>query len=281
MRLRLWHAADGTRVAYREAGAGPALVLLHSQLLTHREWEPAVEHLTHRFRLILPDLPLHGDSEDRARHPYTLPWYAEVMSAFCTQTAGPRPLVGGHGMGAEILVHAAATAQLHPARLVLTPTRLHGPQPGGRRRRAWRLAARAGTVPGLDRALTHAARATFRPAWGVGLSARANPAARDLVRHAFADVGGNANLARAWARHARRWPVGADPGVLDALGRIACPTLLLWAGEDRHHPLVAAEQALARLPDGQLRVLAGAGYLIAYDDPVGLARELIAFAGRG
>jgi len=29
VRLRLWHAADGTRVAYREAGAGPALVLLH------------------------------------------------------------------------------------------------------------------------------------------------------------------------------------------------------------------------------------------------------------
>ena len=29
MRLRLWHAADGTRVAYREAAAGPALDLLH------------------------------------------------------------------------------------------------------------------------------------------------------------------------------------------------------------------------------------------------------------
>ena len=47
MRLRLWHAPDGARVAYREAGAGPALVLLHSALLTHREWEPVVEHLTH------------------------------------------------------------------------------------------------------------------------------------------------------------------------------------------------------------------------------------------
>ena len=90
MRLRLWHAADGTRVAYREAGAGPALVLLHSCLLTHREWEPVVAHLTHRFRLVLPDLPLHGDSEDRPRHPYTLAWYVEVMSAFCEATACAR-----------------------------------------------------------------------------------------------------------------------------------------------------------------------------------------------
>ncbi len=274
MKLRLWHGADGTRVAYREAGAGPALVLLHSQLLTHREWEPAVEHLTHRFRLVLPDLPLHGDSEDRPRHPYTLPWFAEVMSAFTLETAGPRPFVGGHGMGAEILLHATSHGILQPARLVLTPTRLHGPQPG---ERAWRLAARAGVVPGLDRVLTHAARRAFRPEWGARLSATRNPAAGDLVRHAFADVGGNANLARAWARHARRWSLGADATVLDGLARIAAPTLLLWADQDPQHPLAAAEQALAHLPDGQLRVLPGAGFLVAYDDPVGLARELIAF----
>jgi pimeloyl-ACP methyl ester carboxylesterase len=279
MKLRLWHAADGTRVAYREAGAGPALVLLHSALLTHREWEPAVEHLTHRFRLVLPDLPLHGDSEDRPRHPYTLPWYIEVMSAFCEATAGPRPLVGGHGMGAEILLHAATSGRLRPARLVLASTRLHHPPAAERRHRAWRLAARAGAVPGLDRALTHAARATFRPRWGERLSARANPAAQDLVRHAFADVGGNANLARAWARHVRRWPTGPEPELLDAYAELACPILLLWAGADPAHPIATAEEALARLPDGQLRVLAGAGYLIAYDDPIGLARELIAFCG--
>ena len=279
MKLRLWHAADGTRVAYREAGAGPALVLLHSHLLTHREWEPAVEHLVHRFRVVLPDLPLHGDSEDRPRHPYTLPWYAEVMSGFCEQTAGPRPLVGGHGMGAEVLLHAAISGRLHPARLVLTPTRLHRAPREERRRRAWRVAARAGALPGLDRAVTYAARRTFGPAWGEQLSARANPAAGDLVRHAFADVGGNANLARAWARHARRWPTGARAELLDAYATLTFPVLLLWADADRGHPVSIAEEALVRLPDGQLRVLAGAGHLVAYDEPVGLARELIAFCG--
>ena len=97
LRLRLFHAADGTRVAYREAGVGPGLVLLHSAGLSHREFEPVVEHLTHRFRLILPDLPLHGDSEDRPRHPYTLDWLAEVMSAFCRETCGAHTLNGVHG----------------------------------------------------------------------------------------------------------------------------------------------------------------------------------------
>ncbi len=62
MRLRLWHAEDGARIAYREVGTGPPVVLVHSAGLSHREFEPAVEDLAHRFRLILPDLPAHGDS---------------------------------------------------------------------------------------------------------------------------------------------------------------------------------------------------------------------------
>ena len=62
MKLRLYHHPDGARVAYREIGTGTALVLLHSALLSHREFEPVVETLADRYRLVLPDLPLHGDS---------------------------------------------------------------------------------------------------------------------------------------------------------------------------------------------------------------------------
>src|SRR6185295_19554685 len=115
MKLRLFHHRDGARVAYRETGTGPGLVLLHSALLSHKEWEPLVEHLADRFRLVLPDLPLHGDSEDRPRHPYTQAWLAEVMAAFCRATCGPHPLVGGHGAGAEILLRASVTGQLVPS----------------------------------------------------------------------------------------------------------------------------------------------------------------------
>ena len=40
-----------------------------------------------------------------------------------------------------------------------------------------------------------------------------------------------------------------------------------------------AEEALKLLPDAQLRVLPRTGFLIAYDDPVGVARELLSFCG--
>ena len=277
MRLRLFHAPDGARVAYREAGTGPPLALLHSLLLSHRELAPVVEHLTDRFRVVLPDLPLHGDSEDRPRHPYTRDWLVEVMAAFCRDVCGPRPLVGGHGAGAEILLHATATGQLAPGRLVLMPNRLHRATAPSPLERRWRVAARLGGVPGLDRLAARTTRHLVRPALGPSLSASQSPAARDLVRHAYADVAGNPNLVRSWSRLARRWPRAAQLDLLDAYRTIDVPVLLLWADADAQHPLDAAEEALDLFPRAQLRVLSGTGFLLAYDDPVGVARELKAF----
>jgi pimeloyl-ACP methyl ester carboxylesterase len=276
MKLRLYHHPDGARIAYREAGTGPPLALLHSAGLTYKEFEPSVGYLTDRFRVVLPDLPGHGDSEDRPRHPYSPDWLADVVAGFCRDVLGPRPLVGGHDLGADLLLRAVVNGWLEPGRLVLMSSRMHAaPQRPGLR--AWRTVTRAAAVPGLDRVLSHGARAMFRPELGAKLSARGNPDARDLVRHAFADVGGNGNRARSWAKLARRWPIEPETSYLDAYADLDLPVLLLWASEDRYHPLATAEEALRHLPDGQLRVLPGTGFLMAYDDPVGVGRELVSF----
>jgi pimeloyl-ACP methyl ester carboxylesterase len=279
VRLRLYHHHDGARVAYREIGAGPPLALLHSGLLSHKEWEPAVEQLADRFRIVLPDLPLHGDSEARPRHPYTLEWFAEVLGGFSAEVLGPRPLLAGHGAGAEILLHAVASGRVAPSRLVLMPNRMHVAAGNARVRGAWQTVTKAAVVPGLDGLLSYGAAAVFTPERGARLSARGNPAAADLVRHAFADVAGNSSLARSWGRCAWSWPRGAQSQLLAVYPRLSMPVLLLWADQDRMYPLAAAEEALALLPDGQLRVLESTGFLMAYDDPVGLARELAAFCG--
>src|ERR1700694_1025495 len=104
VKLRLYHHRDGARVAYREAGTGPALALLHSAMLSSKEWEPIVEGLADRFRVVLPDLPLHGDSEDRPRHPYTPDWFADVLAGFCREVAGPRPLLARDDPGPELVL---------------------------------------------------------------------------------------------------------------------------------------------------------------------------------
>lgn len=279
MRLRLYHHYDGARVAYRETGTGPALVLLHSLGLSHREWEPIVEPLAVRFRVVLPDLPLHGDSEDRPRHSYSPDWLAEVIARFCSEVGGQRAIIAGHDVGAELALIAINSGRLSPSRLVLMPNRLHRRDEFPAKRAAWRAACRLAALPGLDRLLAHGARLVFRPAVGQRLSAQGNEAAKDLVRHAFADVGGNGNRARSWAKFARRWPVDAQRQRLDEYPRMTLPVMLLWADQDPAHPIVAAREALDLLPQGVLRTVPGAGFLIAYDDPVAVARELIAFCG--
>lgn len=279
MRLRLYHHQDGARVAYRETGTGPALVLLHSLGLSHREWEPIVAPLARRFRVVLPDLPLHGDSEDRPRHPYSPDWFADVIAGFCREAGGPRCIVAGHDLGAELALLAVTTGRLEPSRLVLMPNRLHHRDEFAAKRAAWRVSCRVAALPGLDRVMAHGAKLVFRPSVGERLSVQRNAAARDLIRHAFSDVGGNGNRARSWAKFARRWPVEAQRQLLDAYPQMDMPVLLLWADEDLAHPLEAAAEALDLLPDAHLRTLAGAGFLIAYDDPVAVARELIAFCG--
>ena len=276
MKLRLYHHPDGARVAYREAGSGPGLVLLHSALLSHREFEPVVEHLADRYRLILPDLPLHGDSEDRPRHPYTLDWLAEVIAAFCLETAGPRPLVRRpRARRADPAARARAGA-LTPGRLVLMPNPLHRPAPARDVAHGGAAGGRAGRRPRADP--RRRARPSGPSAASSSRRAPTRPRATSCATPSPTSAATSTSRARGRA-FAKRWPRGPRRELLDLYPRLDFPVLLLWADDDRRHPLQAAEEALDLLPDAQLRVLSGTGFLMAYDDPVGVARELAAFCG--
>ena len=276
MRLRLHHHSDGARIAYREEGSGQPLVLLHSLGLSHREWAPVVPLLSDRYRVILPDLPLHGDSEDSPDYPYDPKWMSSVLANFCSAVGGPRVAIGGHGLGGALALRAVAAGELFPSKLVLCSTRLHGRPQNSSLLGAWRTASRAGAIPVLDRVVGRGARAGAVPILAKRLTATGNTEVADLVRHALADVG-DPGRSRAWAKFSKHWQTGPDRTVMDLYGNVACPVLLLWADQDPVHPVTTAKQALDLLPDAQLRVLERTGYLPAYDDPEGVARELAAF----
>src|SRR5205085_8923618 len=113
---------------------------------------------------------LHGDSEDRPRHPYTVDWLTEVIAGFSDEVLGRRPLLAGHDLGAELALRAAGSGRLTPSRLVLMPNRMHRAEQFAVRRAAWRAVSRTAAVPGLDRLMARSATLVFRPSVGERLS---------------------------------------------------------------------------------------------------------------
>ena len=56
----------GDRVAYREAGAGEALLLIHGMAGSSATWRAVLPQLSKKYRVVAPDLFGHGESASRA-----------------------------------------------------------------------------------------------------------------------------------------------------------------------------------------------------------------------
>jgi pimeloyl-ACP methyl ester carboxylesterase len=98
---------DGGRLAYRDEGTGPLVVLLHGGFLDHRQWTSQLQTLPARYRVVAPDARGHGDSsnaESSFRHT------DDVAALIRHLDAGPAVLVGV-SMGAAT---ATDTALEHP-----------------------------------------------------------------------------------------------------------------------------------------------------------------------
>ncbi|KWX66595.1 SDR family oxidoreductase [Mycobacterium sp. NAZ190054] len=98
---RFVHSSDGVRIAVFEQGDpdGPTLVLVHGLPDTHRVWDPVVDRLAGRFRIIGYDLRGTGDSEVPTRTAaYSVQHFADDFAAVVA--GAPTVHVLAHGWGA-------------------------------------------------------------------------------------------------------------------------------------------------------------------------------------
>ena len=83
-----------TEIVYEVLGQGPPVVLLHPFPANHEFWIPAVQSLTSRYRVILPDLRGHGDS-GLGEGPATMARHAaDIAHVMDDAGVGRAPLVG-------------------------------------------------------------------------------------------------------------------------------------------------------------------------------------------
>src|SRR5262245_39045265 len=89
---------DGKTVAYRQAGQGPALVLLHGSLTHSGCWRHQLLQLSDQFRVIAWDAPGAGSSSDPPET-FTTADYVRCLAAFLAVVGIDRAHVLGLSWG--------------------------------------------------------------------------------------------------------------------------------------------------------------------------------------
>ncbi len=110
-----FEARDGAaRVAYRRAGTGPAVVLIHGVGLQKAIWGPQMNALVADHDVVAVDMPGHGGSSRPPEAP-CLSDYADALLALLDGLGIARAHVVGHSMGALVALEFALN---HPDRVL-------------------------------------------------------------------------------------------------------------------------------------------------------------------
>jgi pimeloyl-ACP methyl ester carboxylesterase len=263
----------GYRRAYRTAGSGPALLLLHGLACDSSTWTDVMPKLAEHFTVIAPDLLGHGES-DKPNADYSLGAYANGMRDLLTILGIDKVTVVGHSFGGGVAMQFAYQFPDRTERVVLVST-------GGLGKEVTPL-IRLLTVPGSHAVL---AAATFRP-WR-SLVAGALTSLSRLPLSATRDLGEVARIYESLADPAERTAVrrvtshvvnwrGQYITMTDRsyLARLM-PVLVIWGRDDMVIPASHAESAPTQVSD--VHVLEDSGHFPHRDHPDEFARLVMEF----
>jgi pimeloyl-ACP methyl ester carboxylesterase len=241
---------DGVNIYYEDHGRGAAILLSHGYSATSRMWAGQIAALAPRYRVIVWDMRGHGESDcpdDTSAYSEALT--VEDMAALLRCCGIERAVIGGLSLGGymSLAFHLA-----HPemARALM----LFDTGPGFRNDEA-------------------------RSAW----NERAQQRARDLEAKGFAALG-QSDEVRA-SRH--RSPLGlagaargmlaqADSRIIDSLGTIGVPTLVLVGADDKNF-LAAADYMARKIPGAERVTIPDAGHASNLHQPAAFNRAVEQF----
>jgi pimeloyl-ACP methyl ester carboxylesterase len=275
--------ADRIRTYYIERGRGPVLVLLHGGALgvtCESAYFRQIEELAADFRVIAfdqvcfgrTDMPQDGVYRNRLQR-------VDHTLAFLKALGVARAAVAGHSEGGFMAARMAITHPDLVSHLVIMSSGATAPLLGGDADKPWVEASKAayryqGRVLTEDEFIA-AKRAGYRV-----FDARLEAILRENYRRA---------LGTGEARIFQSLPLAeTDPllymqlqtaHIAPHLGKIKCPTLLIWSTEDTTVTVARGVRLREMLPRADLHLLADAGHPVMHDRADAVNALLRSFAG--
>jgi pimeloyl-ACP methyl ester carboxylesterase len=270
----------GERIAYRDAGAGEALLLIHGMAGSSATWRAVIPELAKRYRVIAPDLLGHGESA-KPRGDYSLGAFAAWLRDLLDELGIRRATVIGQSLGGGVAMQFTYQHRDYCQRLVLISSGGLGPDLN------WIL--RILSAPGAELVLPVVAP---QPVLNLGNKLGSWLASAGIQSPRAGEMwSAYCSLADRPTRQAflrtLRSVVDYRGQAVSALGKIhvshGLPTLLIWGEEDRIIPVAHGYAAHDAVPGSRLEVLPGVGHFPHVEAPtavVDILDDFITTTGR-
>jgi len=254
----------GDRVAYRDAGSGETLLLIHGMAGSSETWRAVIPQLAKKYRVIAPDMLGHGQS-DKPRGDYSLGAFAVWLRDLLDELGVTRATIVGQSLGGGVAMQFVYQHPDYCQRLVLISSGGLGPDVG------WTL--RLLSAPGAELILPVIAP---KPVLNVGNKLRSWLSAAGIQSPRGAEIwSAYSSLSDSQTRHAflrtLRSVVDYRGQAVSALNRLhltsELPTMAIWGDKDQIIPVDHAYAAQAARPGSRLEVLAGVGHFPHVERP--------------
>lgn len=265
----------GHDVAYRSAGSGPVIMLVHGIAGRSGTWTRVMPELARDHTVIAPDLLGHGESA-KPRGDYSLGAYASGIRDLMVALGHDSATFVGHSLGGGIAMQLAYQFPERCERLVLVASGGLGKEVSP----LLRVLSGPGSEYVLPVILTRrlydvAATAT---GWLSKLGVRPDPFLEEVWTTYAALT--DARAQRAFV-HTIRSVIDVTGQRVSARDRLylaqEVPTLIVWGDRDGVIPVTHAHAAHELIPGSQLEVFEGVGHFLPVERPERLADVVSAF----
>jgi pimeloyl-ACP methyl ester carboxylesterase len=262
-----YRIVHGYRRAFRIAGSGPVILLIHGIGDNSTTWSTVQSKLAQRFTVIAPDLLGHGKS-DKPRADYSVAAYANGMRDLLSVLDIERVTVVGHSLGGGVAMQFAYQFPQLVDRLILIGS-------GGVTKDV-NVALRIASLPLGSEALALLRLPMVLPALHLigrlgGSMFGSTGVGRDIpdMLRILADLP-EPTASAAFARTLRA-VVDWRGQVVTMLDRCylteSVPVQLIWGSLDSVIPVSHARMAHAAMPGARLEIFEGSGHFPFHDDP--------------